>query len=320
MESEKVPPRVSASVQSAVKDEEVERRLTNSGDKQQTFLDPSRATDISFDDQSRDYNQSPISKKPTLSDLTSELNFIDDDDATASDYEVRQRAVLRKETSSASKTPSIPDRVADETQRHSNGIRERITVPPDQLPLTQLKSVGNLDTPLGDSYLTVEQLSKSRSLPGYQSKSDKARPGPYDGCRAGGFFVKSALGNKTDCDVLLPRMGRLDSKEEQGASDSDAGEIVPSPTSSSRDSLDERPNLRPTYAPDPKSISGHFLGSSKGAFTSMSFPQLPQVNLDDTPNIPYSKTLSESFRIKKTREAHLSVRSISTASSNTYTG
>lgn len=292
-------------------DEKKVDRLSICSNADQKLPDLSPSSSNSSDEVAPDQNQSTMSKNKTLSDLTSQLNFIDDDD----DNDVTQVVASSKPIQSSTRVETANE------PKGKNEIRERKTVPPDNLPLSQISSVRPHNLPLSGTSLTDDSHLKSRSLPGYQSANKNSRPGPYDGCRAGGFFIKSALPNEADRDEILSRVGRIDSKEEQATSDSDVGDIVPSPTSSSRDSLDERSGLRSNFNHDPKHFSGSFLGASKGSFTSMSFPQLPQISPNDPKSTRFSKALSsDDFQGNQSKESHFPTRSISVETNRSYTG
>ena len=89
-------------------------------------------------------------------------------------------------------------------------------------------------------------VETSSGLPDASSPLNPQQPPMLNGSRelsrSGQILLATALRHQSDRDLIISNLNRFDSSRNgHVTSDSDAGDIVPSPTSSSRDSLDEKP-------------------------------------------------------------------------------
>ena len=183
------------------------------------------------------------------------------------------------------------------------------------LPDTSYNHTGILKKGL-DNGTEMSRASRLAAIRGKMVLND-SRQKSRDQLMSGNIFVQNAFRRETDREATLSQWKKLRSPEkDRRRSDSDVGEIIPSPTSSSRDSLEEKP----TYAQsdfiytDSHSPAGRVLAAVKGTPTSQSYPAFPHADRNER----YAeKTSPQNFEGKETHfPAHGEIADFS----NSYTG
>ena len=174
-------------------------------------------------------------------------------------------------------------------------------------------SKGGDFSPTSTHATRLEAMRSRKIVNGSPSKSG-------DHLFSGDIFMNSAFSSVENRNAALSNWGKSPtiSEKDRRFSDSDMSEIIPSPTtSSSRDSLEEKPQVPSDFIyTDSKPPAGAVLGAKKGSHTSMSYPALPRVDKASR----FADKVSPTYEENGKKETHFPADFDLSDSSKTYTG